>query len=367
MHYRYIVLMTLCLSIAVPCHATNTSTADPTYPATFADIDSEPLRQQFDDLINDIDNLWAAIGPTFLEANQLFGALVSGKPVALPVPSCFGPTNALTWQPGAGIGCNSISTGSGVDGLAPAYTVLAGPLGGSPATASFRALTGNDLPLPTSNSIGGVESLAVVPHEFVTGISTSGIVSQAAPSFADISGTASPSQLPSPTASSVGGTQSISVVPHNFMTGISPSGVPTQAEPSFGDISGNISVSQMASGSGASAYTVWLGNGTWGAIPPPIPTTQTGNYTLQLADANGFIVMNCAAACAVTVPPNSAVAYQLGTELTIYQSNTGSASFALGAGVTINTPSTLTLLKQFSTASIKEISANVWVLAGAIQ
>jgi hypothetical protein len=364
---KYIRLILALLLVSPAAYATNTSTADPTYPASYADIDSEPLRQQFDDLINDIDNLWAAIGPTFLEANQIFGALVAGKPVPVPIPSCFGPANAITWQPGIGFGCNAISTSGGPGGPAAAYTVLAGPLGGSPATAAFRALTGNDLPLPTSNSIGGVQSIAPVAHEFVSGLSTSGILLQAPLSFADVSGTASPSQLPTPTASSLGGVQSIASVAHNWITAISALGIASQAQPSFGDISGNIAVSQMASGSGASVSTVWLGNGVWGNAPGSVPTTQTGNYTLQLSDANGFINMNCAAICAASVPPNSSVAYPIGTELTIYQSNTGQVSFAAGVGVTINSPSTLNLLKQYATASVKEVSANVWVLAGAIQ
>jgi hypothetical protein len=95
-------------SLPHPALSTNISTADPSYPASYADIDSEPLRTQFDALINDIDNLWAAIGPNFLEANQVLAALVSGKAVGLPIPSCFGLTNALTWRPGLGFGCNDI-------------------------------------------------------------------------------------------------------------------------------------------------------------------------------------------------------------------------------------------------------------------
>jgi lysophospholipase L1-like esterase len=271
----------ICLSIlANHSFATNTSTADPSYPSAFDDIDSDPLREQFNKIINDIDNLWAAIGPNFLEANQILGALVSGKATAISVPSCFSPTNALTWRPGLGLGCNDIAIGGGGSlGPAPAFTVIAGPAGGAPAVPTAIQLTGNYLPLPSSNSIGGVQSVAPISHQFVNGISTSGVPLLATPAFSDISGTVGAAQLPTPSASSLGGTESIGVVSHNFMTGISNQGAPTQAQPSFNDVSGNISTSQMASGSGASINTYWRGGSTW--APPPgldslLGATSTG-------------------------------------------------------------------------------------------
>ena len=256
-----IALLAACLSL--PANATNVSTADPTYPSSYEDIDAGPLRDQFNKIINDVDNLWAAIGPTFLEANQVLGALASGKAIPVSIPSCSGPTNALTWGAGAGFGCNDIQGGGGPAGTAPALTVLAGPLNGTPATATYRFLTGNDLPLPTTNSVGGVKSIAPIAHQFLTGISTSGSPLLGTPVFSDISGTISPSQIPTPTAGTLGGTQSIAAVAHNFLTSISTQGVPTQAQPAFSDISGNISVSQMASGANASASTFWRGDGAW--------------------------------------------------------------------------------------------------------
>jgi hypothetical protein len=143
---RFLPALAIVWLVALPAHATNVSSADPAYPQAFQDIDAEPMRIQFDALINDVDNLWAAIG-------------------------------------------------SSGDDAAP-FTVFAGPSGGSPAVAAFRALTGNDLPLPSSNSIGGVRSLSPVAHQFLTGISTAGIPSQAQASFSDIAGTIGVNQLP---------------------------------------------------------------------------------------------------------------------------------------------------------------------------
>ena len=288
MSKRLILLVAIWFLTSSAAHSTNVSTANPNYPGSFEDIDSEPLREQFNKIINDIDNLWAAIGQNFLEANQVLGALVSGKVTAVSIPSCFSLTNALTWRPGLGFGCNDIAnSGGGSLSPAPAFTVLAGPAGGSPAIPTPIQLTANYLPLPSANSIGGVESISPVSHQFMIGISTAGVPLLGTVGFPDITGIIGSAQIPTPTASSLGGTQSIAVIPHNFVTGISSLGVPTQAQPSFNDISGNIGVNQMASGVGASASTVWCGNGTW--CSPGNVNAGTAN-TLAGYLANGSVV-----------------------------------------------------------------------------
>lgn len=59
---------------------------------------------------------------------------------------------------------------------------------GSSGTGSFRALVGADLPNPSASTLGGVESISAVSHDFLTSISTSGVPSQAQPAYGDISG-----------------------------------------------------------------------------------------------------------------------------------------------------------------------------------
>lgn len=75
-----------------------------------------------------------------------------------------------------------------------ANTVFAGPTSGGVATPTFRALVGADLPNPGASSKGGVQSYAAVSNQFLTQISTSGVVSSAQPSFSNLSGTAAVSQ-----------------------------------------------------------------------------------------------------------------------------------------------------------------------------
>lgn len=98
---------------------------------------------------------------------------------------------------------------------------------------------------------------------------------------------------------------------------------------------------------------------------------QTGTtYTLVLDDApaakayQGIVTMNNAAANTLTVPPNSAVAYPVGTQIQVVQLGAGQTSIAAGAGVTISNPSSLTARVQYSSLVLTQVAANVWVLGG---
>lgn len=88
-----------------------------------------------------------------------------------------------------------------VAGAFTATGTISGP--GSGITAinasniSSGTLSGNRLPNPSASTLGGVESITVVTHNFLTGISTAGVPSQAQPAFTDISGTAVDAQIPS--------------------------------------------------------------------------------------------------------------------------------------------------------------------------
>lgn len=65
-----------------------------------------------------------------------------------------------------------------------------------------------------------------------------GLFTATQPDFIDISGVASPSQLPNPTTSTLGGIEAIAAVSHQWIDSISTSGVPHQSQPAYGDISG---------------------------------------------------------------------------------------------------------------------------------
>lgn len=86
--------------------------------------------------------------------------------------------------------------------------------------------------------------------------------------------------------------------------------------------------------------------------------------TLSFTDAGRIVRMNNAAANVVTVPTNTAVAFVIGTRIRIEMAGAGQTSIAAASGVTIRTPETLLLRKQYSGATLLKIAANEWTLSG---
>jgi hypothetical protein len=64
---------------------------------------------------------------------------------------------------------------------------------------------------------------------------------------------------------------------------------------------------------------------------------QTGTtYTTVLADDGKLVTCDNAASIALTIPPNSSVAYGIGTQINIMQMDaTGTVTITAGAGVTL--------------------------------
>src|ERR1051325_210965 len=98
---------------------------------------------------------------------------------------------------------------------------------------------------------------------------------------------------------------------------------------------------------GAATLNVGTGSGTVAAgndarctgVPT---TTQAGSYTLALADAGTVIESTSGSPATFAVPPNSLVAFPVGTVVEVVQYGTGQVTIAAGAGVTLRTPASLT-------------------------
>lgn len=62
---------------------------------------------------------------------------------------------------------------------------------------------------------------------------------------------------------------------------------------------------------------------------------QSASYTLVLSDAGKLIQMAVSSANTLTVPPNSSVAFPVGTQILVIQQGTGQTTITAGAGVSI--------------------------------
>lgn len=98
----------------------------------------------------------------------------------------------------------------------------------------------------------------------------------------------------------------------------------------------------------------------------PLQTnSQTGTtYTLVLADAGKVVEANNASAQTYTVPPNSSVAFGIGTVIEIYQLGAGAITVAAGAGVTLRAPGGLVSGGQYTSMVLRKRATDEWAVEG---
>ena len=93
-------------------------------------------------------------------------------------------------------------------------------------------------------------------------------------------------------------------------------------------------------------------------------SAQTASYTVGIADAGKLVEMSNASANNLTVPPNSTVAYPIGTQINILQTGAGQTTVVAGSGVTVNATPGLKLRAQWSSATLIKRATDTWVLVG---
>jgi len=101
-----------------------------------------------------------------------------------------------------------------------------------------------------------------------------------------------------------------------------------------------------------------------GMIADVSTSAQTASYTLVLADKNKVVEMSVATANTLTVPPNSSVAFPIGSQINVLQTNTGQCTVTAGAGVTVNGTPGLKLRAQWSYVTLIKRAENTWVVVG---
>lgn len=95
---------------------------------------------------------------------------------------------------------------------------------------------------------------------------------------------------------------------------------------------------------------------------------QSGtSYTFVLTDAGNICEFTNAAAVTVTVPPNSSVAFPVGTQIDVMAGGAGKVTFAQGAGVTIKSASSFkSLSAQEAAGTLVKMATDIWRLSGSL-
>ena len=139
-----------------------------------------------------------------------------------------------------------------------------------------------------------------------------------------------------------------------------------------------------ATGVDATSGYDWTGQHTYTLVPTvngsDVLTTDTlGSATLTinnqsgttyvavLADAGSVILMNNASANTFTVPTNAAVAYPVGTVLSVCQYGAGATTIVPDSGVTVNTEVGYQIITQYGFATLLKIATDEWLLSGSLQ
>jgi hypothetical protein len=101
-------------------------------------------------------------------------------------------------------------------------------------------------------------------------------------------------------------------------------------------------------------------------------STQTADYTAVLSDSyQELILMNKATAIAFKIPTDASVAFPTGTVITVLNIGVGTCTIsAVTPGTTTvasaGTTSASPTLGQYKSAACIKISANNWVIVGAV-
>lgn len=235
------------------------------------------------------------------------------------------PTGTIAVTQTAGNNSTKIATTAYADAADALKAPLASP-----------ALTGTPTaPTPTAGDI----TTKLATTAFVAG------------SFATL---ASPALTGNPTApTQTAGDNTTKLATTAFVQGLlaSPAftGAPTAPTASPGTNSTQIATTAFVQG--GKIKTVNFQNGT--------------TYTLVLSDAEKIIEASNASAQTITIPPNSAVAFPVGTCIQMTQIGTAKASFAAGAGVTLVTPGGTAFGCRviWSTITLRKRATDIWVLS----
>ena len=93
--------------------------------------------------------------------------------------------------------------------------------------------------------------------------------------------------------------------------------------------------------------------------------TYTNSTVLSLSDAGKVVQMNVGSSNNLTVPTEGAVAFPVGTQITVLQIGSGSTTLTASAGVTMNSKDgMLRLGNRWAAATLIKRASDTWVAIG---
>lgn len=101
--------------------------------------------------------------------------------------------------------------------------------------------------------------------------------------------------------------------------------------------------------------------------PGVVTNSQAASYTLVLTDAGQLVEITSGSSNNLTVPPNSSVAFPVGTVIGVRQYGAGTTTIVPGAGVTIRSRGgLLNMAGTYAEASLTKRATDEWVLSGDV-
>lgn len=102
----------------------------------------------------------------------------------------------------------------------------------------------------------------------------------------------------------------------------------------------------------------------WQSITDPVYSfnQQSSTYTLQIADS--FKMIEMSAGGSIVVPPNSSVAFPIGTAIDVLQTGASQVTLVGDTGVTVNATPGLKLRTQWSSATLIKRDTDSWLAMG---
>jgi hypothetical protein len=97
-----------------------------------------------------------------------------------------------------------------------------------------------------------------------------------------------------------------------------------------------------------------------------VENVQTSSYTCVLSDAGKVVTMDNTSSATITIPPNSSVAYPIGTVISIARINSGSVALTAGSGVTLTGNTVTGAMAATEQLFCRKRSTDTWFVGHAL-